>query len=227
LDTKTFKKKLRLSYKKTSLIPGNCPNEITQYQGMYRIKTLTVLAEAGEFHLVFYDPTHKVHNTIPGYCWQSIGKEGTIVMPSNTGRKRITVLGFINAISLKFTSFITESNCDKFTVEIAHKELRKAYPDEKEIIVIQDNAPYNHAYAKFDSIKDLKITPLFLPTYCPNLNLIERIWKFMKNEIMRNVYYSTFNEFYHAIIDFCGNFKKYINEITSLISQKFQIFKTV
>lgn len=227
MDTKTIKKKLRFSYKKTSLIPGNCPNEFVQYRGIYRIKILTVLAEAGEFHLVFYDPTHKIHNNISGYCWQPIGKEGTIMMSSNAGRRRITILGFINAISFEFTSLITENNCDKFTVETAYKELRKDYPDGKEILVVQDNAGYNHASSKLESIKELNIIPVFLPAYCPNLNLIERIWKFTKNEIMKNIYYPTFNEFLEAIVYFFGNFDMYINQIISLMRQKFQIFKAV
>jgi transposase len=120
---------------------------------------------------------------------------------------------------------VTESNCDTYANEIAHEELRKAYPDGKEIIVIQDNASYNHAYAKTDRIKELNITSLFLPAYCPNLNLIERIWKFMKKKIMKNTYYPTFKDFFQAILSFCGNLEKYINEISNLMSQKFQIIK--
>ncbi len=84
MGAKIAKKKLQLSYKKTALIPGKCPNIITQYQGVFRIKTLSVLAEAGIFHLVFADPTHKVHNTVNGNCWQTKGKEGTIKIPSNS-----------------------------------------------------------------------------------------------------------------------------------------------
>jgi hypothetical protein len=86
---------------------------------------------------VFADPTHKVHNTIPGKCWQEKGEDGTIVIPSNSGRKRVTVLGFIDAVEKNFISFITESNCDKYATEIAHEELRKFYYKGKEIIVIR------------------------------------------------------------------------------------------
>jgi transposase len=134
-------------------------------------------------------------------------------------------LGFIDAVELNFISFITESNCDKYATKIAHEELRSFYPDGKEIIVIQDNASYNHAYAGTDRIKELNITPLFLPAYCPNLNLIERIWKFMKKEIMKNKYYPTFKDFFQAIVDFCGDFDKYTDEIEKLICQNFQILK--
>ena len=226
-STKTTKKKLQFSYKKTKLIPGKCPDLITQYRTIYRIKNLTVLAKAELFHLVYADPTHKVHNTIVGDCWQTKGEHGTVIIQSNTGRKRITILGFIDAISLNFVSFITQHNCNTVTNKIAHQELRKAYPDDKEIIIIQDNAGYNHALAKDEIIEEMNITPLFLPPYSPNLNLIERLWKLMKKIIVRNTYYETFKEFWDAIIDFCGNTKKYNQEIKKIMSQKFQILKAV
>lgn len=183
------------------------------------------MARAGLFHLVFADPTHKVHNTIPGKCWQEKGRKGTLIIPSNTGRKRVTILGFINVINFDFISLVTESNCDMRTAKTAHRELRKHYDDGKEILIIQDNAPYHHALASSGSFKKMLITPVFLPPYSPNLNLIERVWKFMKKKIMKNTYYPTFNDFWKAIIEFCGNLEKYMPEIKTIMSQKFQILE--
>ncbi len=120
---------------------------------------------------------------------------------------------------------VTESNCDTYANELAQKELRNAYPDGKEILVIQDNAKYNHSFASGDTIKELNITPIFLPPYSPNLNLIERIWKFMKKKIMKNIYYPTFENFWNAIINFCGDFDKYYDEVKTIMNQKFQILK--
>ena len=91
--------------------------------------------------------------------------------------------------------------------------------------MIQDNARYHHAYAQGDHIKNLNITPYFLPPYCPNLNLIERLWKFMKKKVMHNTYYETFQEFYDAVISFCGNMEKYTDELRSLMSSEFEILK--
>ncbi len=110
---------------------------------------------------------------------------------------------------------------------MAHEELRKAYPDGKEIVVIQDNAGYNHAYAKWHRSKELNFTPYFLPPYCPNLNLIERLWKFMKATIIHNEYYEKFSEFLQAVLNFCGNLEKYSEDLQSLMNQKFEILKAV
>lgn len=225
MDSKTAKKKLRYSFKKPRLIPGKCPDETVQKKTVKEMKALFKKAQKGIIEVVFADPTHKVHNTIPARCWQKRGKSGTIVVRSNSGRKRVTVLGFFNPIRLKFTSFVTESNCDRAAVEMAHEELKKEYPDGKEIVVIQDNAKYNHAYGKSEHAKNLHIIPYFLPPYCPNLNLIERIWKFMKSAMMHNAYYETFPEFLQAIINFCSHHANGSPEIKSLMTQKFEILK--
>lgn len=112
-------------------------------------------------------------------------------------------------------------------IKVALSEIRKDYPDNKKIVLILDNATYNRAYDTQDFATSLNIELKFLPPYCPNLNLIERIWKFMKKKVLQNTYYSTFFAFYEAIIEFCSNFKIYENETKNLLSQKFQIIKAV
>jgi len=126
---------------------------------------------------------------------------------------------------MRFDSLITESNCDTFSNIRAFKELRKSYPDWKEIVVILDNARYNHSTMSSEEVSLLNITSFFLPPYSPNLNLIERVWKFMKSEVLKNIYYPTFDGFWNAIVDFCWNFDKYQSKIKSIMSQKFQILK--
>ncbi len=217
-----------MSYKKTALIPGNIPNEEVQRDFIKDVyETYFEQAQQGEIHLLFSDPTHKIHNTINGKCWQPIGKDGTIKLPSNTGRRRVTILGAINAVHPeKLTSIITEANCDQEMAKKMLEEIRKDYPDDKEIVIIEDNAKYHHAYSVTELARTLNITIAFLPPYCPNLNLIERIWKFMKKEF-KNEYFPTFKDFWKAILDFCGDFGKHEKEIKRLIGQKFQIIKAV
>lgn len=123
------------------------------------------------------------------------------------------------------SSVITKDNCDKEMIQEVLQVIRNDYKDWKKIVIILDNASYNRAYATQDKAKELNIELKFLPSYCPNLNLIERLWKFMKKKILKCVYYKTFNEFFDAIKDFCKNLSKYKDEIKTLISQKFQIIK--
>ena len=51
----------------------------------------------------------------------------------------------------------------------------------------------------------LKIKLLYLPAYSPNINLIERLWKFMRKEILYNKYYEKFDEFENTVMDFFKN----------------------
>ena len=152
------------------------------------------MAQNNEIHLMFADPTHKIHNTINGKCWQKRWKDWTIFLPSNTWRKRITVLWAINVTTpTRLTSIVTENNCDQEMAKALLREIRKEYPDWKEIVIIKDNAKYHHAESVWALAQELNITIVFLPPYCPNLNLIERVWKFMKSKF-KNKYHATFND---------------------------------
>ncbi len=181
-------------------------------------------SKEGKTHLLFYDPVHQLHNTINGKCWQAKGGQNTIVLPSNTGRKRITILGAISPVNHKFTSITLEGMVDKeVTIEVL-KNIRETYNDEKEIIIIMDNAKYNRAYVVQDIAKKLNITIKFLPPYSPNLNLIERVWKFLKKKL-KNKYIEKFEDFKLWINDFCKNFDEFKSEVSKLISNNIQIIK--
>jgi hypothetical protein len=133
----------------------------------------------GKIHLLFYDPVHQLHNTINQKCWQAKGSDNTIVLRSNTGRKRLTILGALNPVNYNLTSILLEGMVDKDVTKAALKSLRCTYDDGIPIIIIMDNAKYNRAYLVQDYAKTLGIEIKYLPPYAPNLNLIERIWKFL------------------------------------------------
>ncbi len=72
-------------------------------------------------------------------------------------------------------------------------------------------------------LKNSKITLIFLPAYSPNLNLIERLWKFMKKIVINNKYYEKPKEFRRKLLDFFENIQIYKKELESLITNNFQI----
>ena len=67
----------------------------------------------------------------------------------------------------------------------------------------------------------------YLPPYSPNLNLIERLWKFMRKYVINTKFYYDFKDFKKAIIDFFENQNKYKEEIKQFIGLKFQTFKNI
>lgn len=212
-----------MSCKKTRLAPGDKPDKEVQIKFAKRIKRTIKRTKKTKEIVIFLDPTHQVHNTINGYCWQEKGRAGTKTISSNSGRKRITILGAINAVSHKPTTLIIESNCDKEAMKLFLKEIRRDYPGGKKIYIFLDNARYSYNKEVAARAKELNIKLVFLPAYCPNLNLIERLWKFLKKKIRNGKYYQAFKEFKNAVYEFFKNFKQYKSELKTLLTLKFQI----
>jgi len=94
------------------------------------------------------------------------------------------------------------------------------------VTLVLDNAKYQKCQLVTSLANSLNIELLYLPAYSPNLNIIERLWKFVKKQCLWSKYYSNFQDFKTAISN-CLNethttFKK---ELDTLLSLKFQSFK--
>jgi len=144
---------------------------------------------------------------------------------TSSGRKRYNVLGAYNAITGKLLSVVNESYINSASVCEMLRLLRRSHWGES-ITIILDNAAYQRCYLVREYAVLLDINLLFLPSYSPNLNLIERLWKFVKKQALNNCYYETFNGFKLGI-DACLNDidKKYKSQVASLMKPKFQTFK--
>jgi transposase len=212
-----------LSCKKTRLIPSGAPEKEIQKKFAKRIRRTIRRIDRKNGVTVFIDPTHQVYNTVNGYCWQEKGAAGTKKISSSSGRKRITVIGAVNAVTHKPTAIITEDNCDKEMIKQLLRELRKDYANKGKIYAFLDNARYSWNKEVRAEAKRLNIKLIFLPPYSPNLNLIERLWKFLKKKIKKNVYYSTFKKFKKAIFDFFKNIEQYESELKTLLTLRFEI----
>lgn len=108
-------------------------------------------------------------------------------------------------------------------IKMSLTEIRKDYPNSKTIYIFLDNAKYSRNYDVYEHAEKLNIELIFLPTYSPNLNLIERLWKFFKKEIRKNNYHETFKEFKKAVFKFFQNFEQYKPELKTLLTLNFEI----
>ena len=94
--------------------------------------------------------------------------------------------------------------------------------------MVMDNARYQRCKKVIDLAAELEIGILFLPTYSPNLNLIERLWKFVKKECLYAQYYDTFDKFKENIKECLKEVNgKHRDIIKSLITLNFQEFGDV
>ena len=121
------------------------------------------------------DATHPQHNPIPTYGWILKGQEKTI--PTNTGRKRININGALDTVNMDVVIQVSENVNAESTIKL-FQLLEKQNPEVEKIYVIADNARYYRAKAVKEYLETSKIVIVFLPTYAPNLNLIERFWMF-------------------------------------------------
>jgi transposase len=107
------------------------------------------------------------------------------------------------------------------------RRLEKKHPKADVVHVILDNAAYNKSKWLREKLEGSKIELHYLPGYSPNLNVIERLWKFFKKKILYNKYYEKFDDFVAARKDFFRNKKKYKEELRlySLITANSSIKK--
>lgn len=214
-----------MSYKKPCLIPGNHPEIKIQQNFINSYHYYLKKAKNKEIHLLFSDPTHLVHNTIKGKCWQEKGAEKTFQISSNAGRKRISIIGAIDVLKKKFSGLITEANCDREAIKAELGIIREKYSDNKPIVIFMDNARYQKSAEVKKYADKLNISLKFIPAYSPNLNLIERLWKFVKKQL-RNKYREEFKDFQEAIVEICQDLgNKHFLEVSKLINHKFQILR--
>jgi transposase len=220
-------KKKGLKRLRPKTMPGNPPSEEEQKEWVEEYRELREkVAEPGSDEvLLFCDGVHFVHQNVPGYCWGD--PSDPPVYKTNSGRQRLNCLGGYNPVTGRFIHETGESSCDadKFITFLA--KLLMIYP-KKIIKIILDNAPYFHAKKVQDYIKDNpRIELCFLPPYAPNLNLIERLWRFVKGKLVVNTYYKKYKTFRCHAFRLLNNISNYKEELKSLMVENFQIIPTL
>jgi transposase len=171
----------------------------------------------------FLDAAHLLHAAIPSQGW--IKRGHSIQLKTNSGLQRLNILGAYSPDERDLISLEGRESCDAERVVELLRKIRAANPG-KRLLVVLDNASYHHAAPVTRAATALRMQLLYLPPYSPNLNLIERFWKFLKRKVARNRYYATFVEFRTAIQNVLNNIAAYGDELTSLMTERFQLFTT-
>lgn len=167
------------------------------------------------------DAAHLLHNAVPGHGW--IKRNLTVELKTNSGRNRLNVLGAYSPDDHTLVSIEETTSCDAALVKRLLDKLRTTHPGGPLLLVL-DNARYQRAYQVQDYAAELGIDLFFLPPYSPNLNLAERLWKFLRKHVTRNKYYPTFDEFCQAVKRLLANLGDYADELASLMTENFHLF---
>jgi transposase len=210
--------RLDFSYKKPTHVPGK--QDPAQQQAFLDEYAQIKSKKGPNDPLYFADATHPQHNSIPSYGWIKIGQEKSL--KANCGRQRLNINGAMNIETLEpVTGFYDTINAQS-TIDLFAK-IEAKHPDADAIYIIVDNARYYHSCLLKEHVEGTKIKLIFLPPYSPNLNLIERYWKFFKKKVLNNCYYETFGEFKRACESFFRKRKKYLPELQTLLTENFHI----
>jgi len=169
----------------------------------------------------FVDASHFVLASFLGWVWCFV----RLYVRAASGRQRYNVLGALNAVTHEVA---TEINTTYITATSVCALLQKiaARAGSVPVTLALDNARYQRCALVQGLAKELGIELLFLPSYSPNLNLIERLWKFVKKECLSCRYYEDFARFKEAIAECLDGVEdKHKSSIRSLLTLNFQTFE--
>ena len=172
---------------------------------------------------MFVDAAHFVLGAWLGYLWCLT----RVLLPTPSGRQRFNVLGALHAVTHEVITVTNDTYINSESVVTLLNELVKRFTD-LPITLVLDNARYQRNAYVMAEAERLGITLLWLPTYSPNLNLIERLWKFVKAECLHGRYYPKFGPFKQAIIDCLADTGgRHQARLNTLLTLNFPIFKSV
>jgi transposase len=215
----TLLKHLDFTYKKNRLMPGKADPEAQRQFVQWFEKMRAGLGP--DDRIFFGDAVHVKHNAEAGFAWSPVGEPH--IIPTNSGRERYNVLGAYCTQTHEHVFILTEDNINQDTVIELLQKLQDLCPDGAKTYLVLDNASYNKALRVREQAQASRITLKFQPPYSPNLNLIERLWKFMRKKFCKDKYRSTFAKFKTQLDDFFAGLDAYRNELASLLTEKFEL----
>lgn len=178
-------------------------------------------AQAGKRVVCFMDASHFVLAAFLGFLW-SVAR---IFIQAPSGRQRFNVLGALNAITHEMITVTNDAYINAESVCALLEKLASRYVGIP-ITIFLDNARYQKCALVMGKAKSLNIELCFLPSYSPNLNLIERVWKFVKKKCLYSKYYEKFPAF-KAAISQCLEETTTTHKpvLDSLLTLRFQLFE--
>lgn len=212
-------KRLGFVHKKPKCVPAKADEAA---QRRFVEQTLRPLMQAAnqDSPLYFVDATHPAYTGRPAHGWMRKGI--TRELRSNHGRVRLNINGALcwhdRAVLHRHEDKITSAAMIALFEQIAAR-----HPTATAIPVVVDNAKYNvsNEIRQWFARAGCRVTPIYLPSYAPNLNMIERFWRFMKRKVLHNKYYPKFADFRAAFNEFFANIGGWKAELDRLLTPNF------
>ncbi len=214
--------RLGFVYKQVVLVPGKL-NEVAQATWLEEYKALEKNKKEDDV-VLFGDGVHPTHNIHKTKAWIKKGEEKQI--KTNTGRGRLNINGALDMETMTVTTHFSKTINAEETMKLFDK-IQLVYKNKTTIYLIIDNARYykNKDVQAYLEREGCRIKLKFLPPYSPNLNFIERLWKFMKKYIIGVKYREKFKEFENDIHQFFDNLDQYKTQLKQFIGTDLHLVK--
>lgn len=200
--------RLGFVYKQTVIIPAKV--DIVKQEGFLRGYVGLKENLNSDEKILFLDGVHPTHNTQKTRCWVKKGVNKQV--KTNTGRDRLNIQGALEVTgdNLDLTSGLFKTLDAQTTMEF-FDTLQAKYAYLTRIFCIVDNATYykNIEVKAYLKKKGCRIKLIFLPTYSPNLNFIERLWKYLHQKIIGTKFREKFKQFKEDIEYFLKHISEY------------------
>jgi transposase len=168
--------------------------------------------------VLFVDAVHPTHAARPVGCWAL--KQEKLAIEQTSGRERINIHGAIN-LETGQTRMIDVETVNAASTITLLEAIEALYPMLALIHVFLDNARYHHAklVQQWLARPGCRIKLHFIPSYCPHLNPIERLWGVMHRNVTHNKCYATCAEFAVATLGFLRekvpeNWERFCDSVT-------------
>ncbi len=219
--TRKLLHKLGFSYRKPELRPAKLDVE-KQESHKKKYDEIKSNCEKENSAIYFADAVHPTLNAKPSYGWMRRGKPKTLLTIGS--RKRVNIHGAIDIHNQDVITLSADSINADSTIALLTR-IRDKNPHLSKIYIILDNARSHHAKkVKAWLSWNKKIELVFLPAYSPNLNPIERLWKFMNKKVINNIFYKDFSSFKEGITTFFRRLWTQWDQLSTLLTDSFQTY---
>jgi transposase len=176
----------------------------------------------------FLDGVHPLYGLeVLFCCWLLVGQRFEVGVGG--GRKRLNILGAYCPDDQEYLDRrYTDQNLNAQSVIELFQLMMAKHPGTKHFRIYLDNARYQHArvlqewIALTQQTRGVVFDLKYLPAYSPNLNLIERLWKFLRKQALQK-WHATFEDMQQAVAAVLDNLERYREELSSLMTERFHI----
>jgi hypothetical protein len=208
-----------LGWRKVGTVPAKADHDEQKAFRDQQLQPRLDEAKQGKRSVLFVDAAHFVYGPFLGYLWCVV----RLFVPGPSGRKRYNVLAALDAITHQVIRVTNHAYINAESVSALLREVAASLSGP--ITLVLDNARYQKCQVVQDLALSLGIELLYLPSYSPNLNLIERLWKFVKHECLGCRVLPDYETFTAKIDECLASLEtKHKHQMSTLLNLEFQLF---